>query len=307
MHWPQWLRRLWRTTQAEKQLDAELRFHLEQQVDANVANGMAPAEARRLANLEFGGLERFKEECRDARWKHHLDVLVKDFQFAFRGLRKDRRFAFVSIFALALGIGASTAIFSVVDNALFEPFPYKDQRNLVVMAVHNLDDPDNQERAGRGQYSYPEFQDYLKQNHVFDAMIGNAEDDVVYSFGDSNLRLGANYVTPGSFELLGVPPYMGRNLEPPDYAPGSPPVFVMRYTTWVTQFSADPSLVGKSFTLNGIPRTLVGITAPRFAWGGIDLVDPPRPRLPFYSSRPSVPRVLGRSRPSEARPIPARG
>ncbi len=280
MRWPRWLRRIWRTPQAEKQLDAELRFHLEQQVDANLANGMAPAEARRLANLEFGGLERFKEECRDARWKHHLDVLVKDFQFAFRGLRKDRRFAFVSIFALALGIGASTAIFSVVDNALFEPFPYKDQRNLVVMAVHDLDDPDNQERGGRGQYSYPEFQDYLKQNHVFDAMIGNAEDDVVYSFGDSNLRLGANYVTPGSFELLGVAPYLGRNLEPPDYAPGAPPVFVMRYATWVAQFSADPSLIGQSFTLNGIPRTLVGIAAPRFAWGGIDLWIPGDPVSP---------------------------
>ena len=280
MRWPHWLRRIWRTPQAEKQLDAELRFHLEQQVDANLANGMVPAEARRLANLEFGGLERFKEECRDARWKHHLDVLVKDFQFAFRGLRKDRRFAFVSIFALALGIGASTAIFSVVDNALFEPFPYKDQRNLVVMAVHDLDDPDNQERGGRGQYSYPEFQDYLKQNHVFDAMIGNAEDDVVYSFGDSNLRLGANYVTPGSFELLGVAPYLGRNLEPPDYEPGAPPVFVMRYATWVAQFSADPSLIGQSFTLNGIPRTLVGIAAPRFAWGGIDLWIPGDPVSP---------------------------
>ena len=280
MRWPHWLRRIWRTPQAEKQLDAELRFHLEQQVDANLANGMVPAEARRLANLEFGGLERFKEECRDARWKHHLDVLVKDFQFAFRGLRKDRRFAFVSIFALALGIGASTAIFSVVDNALFEPFPYKDQRNLVVMAVHDLDDPDNQEHGGRGQYSYPEFQDYLKQNHVFDAMIGNAEDDVVYSFGDSNLRLGANYVTPGSFELLGVAPYLGRNLEPPDYEPGAPPVFVMRYATWVAQFSADPSLIGQSFTLNGIPRTLVGIAAPRFAWGGIDLWIPGDPVSP---------------------------
>ena len=280
MRWPHWLRRIWRTPQAEKQLDAELRFHLEQQVDANLANGMAPAEARRLANLEFGGLERFKEECRDARWKHHLDVLVKDFQFAFRGLRRDRRFAFVSIFALALGIGASTAIFSVVDNALFEPFPYKDQRNLVVMAVHDLDDPDNQERGGRGQYSYPEFQDYLKQNHVFDAMIGNAEDDVVYSFGDSNLRLGANYVTPGSFELLGVAPYLGRNLEPPDYEPGAPPVFVMRYATWVAQFSADPSLIGQGFTLNGIPRTLVGIAAPRFAWGGIDLWIPGDPVSP---------------------------
>jgi hypothetical protein len=179
--------------------------------------------------------------------------------------------------ALALGIGASTAIFSVVDNALLEPFPYKDQRNLVVMYVHNLDEPENQERSGRGQYSYPEFQDYLHQNHVFDAFIANAEDDVVYSYGNSNLRFGANYVTPGSFELLGVAPYLGRNLEAPDYTPGAPPVFVLRYATWVAQFSADPSLVGKSFTLNGVPRTLVGIAAPRFAWGGIDLWIPRDP------------------------------
>jgi putative ABC transport system permease protein len=148
------------------------------------------------------------------------------------------------------------------------------------MAVHDRDDPDNQERSGRGLFSYPEFQDYLKQNHVFDAMIANAEDDVVYSFGDSNLRLGANYVTPGSFELLGVAPYLGRNLEPPDYEPGAPPVFVMRYDTWVTQFSADPSLIGKSFTLNRIPRTLVGITGPRFAWGGVDLWIPRDPISP---------------------------
>jgi len=78
-----------------------------------------------MACLEFGGVERFKEECREARWEHHLDILVRDFRFALRGLAKDRRFAFIAIFALALGIGASTAIFSVVYNALFEPFAYK--------------------------------------------------------------------------------------------------------------------------------------------------------------------------------------
>jgi hypothetical protein len=77
MRWPHWLRRLWHTPLAEKRLDAELRFHLEQQVNANLATGMSPSEARRQANLEFGGLERFKE-CRDARWKHHLDVLIRD-------------------------------------------------------------------------------------------------------------------------------------------------------------------------------------------------------------------------------------
>ncbi len=273
-----WLSHFRPSSLAEKQLDSELRFHLEQQIETYVSAGMSPDEARRQANLEFGGVERFKEECRDARWRHHLDVLIKDFQFAFRGLLRDRRFAFVAIFALALGIGASSAIFSVVDNALLEPFPYKDQRNLVVMYIHSLDDPD-QER-GRSQYSYPEFQDYLSQNHVFDAFVGNAEDDVVYTHGDRNLRLGANYVTPGSFELLGVAPYLGRNLQPSDYESGAPPVFVMRYATWVSQFNADPSLLGKWFNLNGVPRTLVGITGPRFAWGGIDLWIPRDPVAP---------------------------
>jgi putative ABC transport system permease protein len=281
-----WLGRLWHPPLAEKQLDSELRFHLEQQTAAYVASGMSPGEARRQANLEFGGLERFKEECRDARWKHHLDILARDFQFAFRGLRKDRRFAFIAVFALALGIGSSTAIFSVVDNALLEPFPYKDQRHLVVMRVQDLDSP-AEEEVGRGMYTYPEFHDYLLQNHVFDALIGNAEDDVVYTSGQSNLLLAGNYVTPGSFELLGVPPFLGRGLEPADYQPGAPPVFVLRYSAWVGKFNADPSLLGKIFTLNGVPRTLVGVAGPRFAWGGVDLWMPIDPQAPtVLSGRP---------------------
>jgi len=281
-----WLRRYWYEPLAEKRLDAELRFHLEQQITAYITAGMSGDEARRRANLDFGGLERFKEECREARWKHHLDIFVRDFQFAFRALLKNRRFAFIAVFALALGIGSSTAIFSVVDNALLEPFPYKDQRHLVVMRVHSLDNPEH-ERFGRGVYSYPEFQDYLQQNHVFDALIGNAEDDVVYSSGENNVRLASNYVTPGTFELLGVAPYIGRGLEPADYQPSAPPVFVFRYATWVSKFDADPSLLGKSFTLNGVPRTLVGIAAPRFAWGGADLWIPRDPIAPtVLSGRP---------------------
>ena len=147
-----WFRRLWQKALTERRLDSALQFHLEQQIADYVASGLPPSEARRRASLEFGCLERFKEECREARWENHLDIFARDFRFAFRGLLKDRRFALISIFALALGIGASTAIFSVVDNALFEPFPYKDSRHLVVIRIHNRDSAD---REWRGAFFYP--------------------------------------------------------------------------------------------------------------------------------------------------------
>ncbi len=262
-----WFRRLWHKSLTERRLDSELQFHLEQQIADYVASGLPPGEARRRASLEFGSLERFKEECREARWENHLDIFARDFRFAFRGLLKDRRFAFISIFALALGIGASTAIFSVVDNALFEPFLYKDSGRLVTIRLHDQDQAD----SWRGAFLFDEFQDLIKQNHVFDDMVANLEDDIVYTASDSNLRLAGNYVTPGTFELFGVAPFLGRSLEAADYQPAAPPVFVLRHAAWVGKFNSDPSLIGKTFTLNGVPRTLVGIAAPRFAWGGVDL------------------------------------
>lgn len=171
---------------------------------------MPAEEARWQASIEFGGLERFKEECRETRWEHRLDVLVRDFRFALRGLAKDRRFAFISIFALALGIGASTAIFSVVYNALFEPFAYKDSRHLVTVRLRDLDQPDH----WRGLFRFDEFLEFRKQSRIFDGAIANLQDDIVYAAGDSNVQLGGNYVTSGSFEFYGVAPYLGRSLEP---------------------------------------------------------------------------------------------
>ena len=271
-----WLPRLWKKSLSEKRLESELQFHLEQQIADYVASGMSPAAARRRACIEFGGIERFKEECREARWENHLEILARDFRFALRGLLKDRRFAFISIFALALGIGASTAIFSVVENAFLEPFPYKDSRHLVSIRLHDKDQADR----WRGAYLFAEVQELMKQNHVFDAMVANLEDDIVYTAGDSNLRLAANYVTPGTFEFFGVPPFLGRSLEAADYQPGAHPVFVLRHAAWAGKFNSDPSLIGKTFTLNGVPRTLVGIAAPRFAWGGVDLWMPRGPDEP---------------------------
>jgi putative ABC transport system permease protein len=108
-------------------------------------------------------------------------------------------------------------------------------------------------------------------------VIANCEIDVVYDSGDDNAFLAANYVTPGTFEMYGVAPLIGRALEPADYQPGAPPVFVLRYATWTSQFGSDPNVVGKTFSLNGVQRTLVGVMPPRFAWGGAQLWMPRDP------------------------------
>ena len=271
-----WLRRFTQRALLEKRLESELQFHIEQCTESYIAQGIPPAEARRRAVLEFGGVERFKEECRETHWENQWDIVVRDFRFALGCLRKDRRFAFVAIFALALGIGASTAIFSVVDNALFEPFAYKDSRHLVTLHLRDLD----QANDWRGLFLYDEFQEFQKQNDLFDSMVANLPEDVVYSAGENSLLLFGNYVTPGTFEFYGVAPYLGRSLAPADYEAGAPPVFVMRYKAWINKFGADPSLLGKTFRLNGVSRTLVGIEAPRFAWGGAELWMPRGPEEP---------------------------
>ena len=269
-----WLRRLGHKPLVEKRLDSELHFHLEQQIVDYIASGLSPAEARRRANLEFGSVEGFKEECREARWENRLELLLHDIQFALRSLLKNPRFAIAAILALALGIGASTAMFSVIYNALVAPFPYKDQGRLVTLGIRDLDqrgERDGNEGFVRGLLSYPELQDYIEQNRVFDGMIANCEIDVIYDSGENNNFLAANYVTPGTFEMFGVAPLLGRGLEPADYQPGAPPVFVLRYATWINQFGSDPGVVGKTFLLNGVRRTLAGIMPARFAWGGVNL------------------------------------
>ena len=94
----------------------------------------------------------------------------------------------------------------------------------------------------------------MTQNHVFDAVVANLEDDIIYTAGETTFRFGGDYVTPGTFEFFGVPPFLGRALEPSDFQPGAPPAFVLRYATWVSQFQADPALIGKTFNLNVRPR-----------------------------------------------------
>jgi putative ABC transport system permease protein len=203
-----------------------------------------------------------------------LEPLWNDLTFGIRTLWKSRGFAAVAIVTLALGIGASTAIFSVIDNILMEPFPYPDAQRYMSVQIH---DTKRSEPGGRGGFSAPEYLDYVEQNHVFDRVIANDSTDVLYRSGEGTQHFSGNFVTPGTFEFLGMPALLGRVMQPADYEPGAPPVFVLRYKVWVKEFGADPKIVNKTFALNGMPRTLIGIMPPRFGWGDADLWIPQKP------------------------------
>jgi putative ABC transport system permease protein len=226
-----------------------------------------------------------------------METLRQDIRYAARTLWKSRGFAIVAMATLALGIGASTAIFSVIDNVLMEPFPYTDANRLMSLQIH---DTERNEPGGRGGYSGPEFLDYVEQNHVFDRVIANDGEDILYNSGQGTERFSGSVVTPGTFEFLGMPSLVGRVMQPADYEPGAPPVFVLRYKTWVNQFSGDPSILNKSFILNGTPRTLIGIMPPRFGWGDADLWIPEKPDHAAKSGERGFPRyyfLLGHLKP----------
>jgi putative ABC transport system permease protein len=203
-----------------------------------------------------------------------LETLRQDIRYAVRTLWKSRGFAAVSMITLALGIGASTAIFSVIDNVLMEPFPYKDAGRFMSVQIH---DTERNEPGGRGGFAGPEFLDYVEQNHVFDRVIANTQEDVLYRSGEGTELFAGGVVVPGTFEFLGMAPLLGRLMQPADYEPGAPPVFVLRYKTWVNKFSADLSILNKTFVLNDVPRTLIGIMPPRFGWGDSDVWIPEKP------------------------------
>jgi putative ABC transport system permease protein len=203
-----------------------------------------------------------------------MGTMGQDIRYALRNLRKGPGFAAVAVITLALGIGASTAIFSVMENILLEPFPYRDAGRYMSMQIH---DTERSEPGGRGGYLGAELLDIEEQNHVFDGVIANDNEDTLYRNGEGSERFNGNFITPGTFEFFGMQPLLGRVAQAADYEPGAPPVFLLRYKTWMKNFGGDPAIVSKTFELNGTARTLIGIMPPRFGWGDADLWMPKKP------------------------------
>jgi putative ABC transport system permease protein len=262
-----WLSRLFQKEQVEKQLDAELRFHLERQISDYIATGMRPEEARRRARLDFGGLESIKQQSRESRRGNILETLFLDLRYALRNLRKDHRFAMVAIFALALGIGASTVVFSIFYNLFFNAFAAKDASRLVVPVIQNTENTGQADSSVESLTLHLADLDVIReQNQVFENITGyvTAGGIVLANDGAQMYQFYDARVTSDAFDFYGVPPLLGRGIVPEDGKPGTPPVFVMNYKTWNGVFHADPKILGKTLSIDGEPRTLVGIMPARF-------------------------------------------
>jgi putative ABC transport system permease protein len=197
-----------------------------------------------------------------------MDWLLRDLRFGVRNLIKDRRFALLAILALALGIGATTVIFSAIDSILLEPFAYKDSGRLARFFIHDAKQP---HQNGRGQLSVPEFMDFREQNHVFEDVMGTSDLDILYTNSEGTQFFSGALVTANACELLGLRPILGRWIMSEDGKADAAPVFVMSYRLWTKQFNQDPKIVGTTMTLNGVSRTLVGIMPPRFLLGNDDI------------------------------------
>jgi putative ABC transport system permease protein len=180
-------------------------------------------------------------------------------------------FALLAIVNLALGIGAATTIFSVIQNVLLDPFPYADARRVAMIQVH---DTTSSRPGGRSFFQVPEFLEIQAQNHVFEEVIGGTNEDVLMTTAEGTEQFTGGSTTPNMFQFLAVPAVLGRALTPADAVTGAPAVFVMSYKMWAGKYNRDPSIIGQTYVLNGVPTTLVGVMPQRFTKLGADLWRP---------------------------------
>src|SRR5688572_26266349 len=198
-------------------------------------------------------------------------MIPQDVRYGWRGLTRQPGFACLAVPTLALGIGAATTMFSVIHNVLLNPFPYADPQRVVSIQIR---DTSSSRPGGRIFFQVPEFLDYQEQNHVFDEVIAGTNEDVLQATGEGTEQFVGGLVSPNMFRFLGVPAVLGRGLIPDDAKPGAPPVFVMAYKMWLSRYNLDPGVLGRTFVLNGVPTTCVGVMPQRFTKLGADLWRP---------------------------------
>jgi len=259
------LRNVFLRKRVESDLDQELQTHLEMLVEENVRAGMTAAEARRAARIELGGIDQVKEQVRERRIGNWFHCVISDSRYSLRQFRKNPGFTAVAVLTLALGIGSTTAIFSVIDGVLLNPYPYKSSERLATFVVFSGE----QFRAWR--FPAAAFVEFKQQNHTFDDMFGLVYHQFHFTRSHGAEEFPGSWVTPGTFESLGIVPLLGRPLTSEDAKPGAPPVFVISYNLWTKLFNRDTKVLGATYTLDATSVTLVGIMPPRFQIGGVDL------------------------------------
>lgn len=256
-----WHQRLFRRAQTEKHLDAELRFHLEQQIADYVATGMTPEEARRRARLEFGGLDQVKEECRDVGAARFIETMIQDLRYGLRQLGKHRGFTAIAIITLSLGIGASTVVFSVVNGVLLSPLPFDHPSQLVAVYSRTRD-------FTQSSISYPNFLDWVRDNRSFSALAAYVADDFTLTGTGEPEHLPGERVSANFFPLLGVKAVIGRTFTAAEDQVGASPVVLISGGLWKRKFASSPDVLGKALTFDGKAYTVIGVIPSNFYYDG---------------------------------------
>jgi len=251
---------LLRRRRLERDLDDELAFHLAMREADYEHGGEAPAAARDAARRRFGNVTYLKEQCRDMWTFHPLETFAQDIRYALRTLRRSPGFTVVAIFALAVGIGSNTAIFSVLDAARTHALPYRDPGRLVAL-WGNV----QRARVERRGTSYPDFRDWRARARSFEEMAAFASQLVTLNDGDDPERINAESVSAPYFALLGIQPTRGRTFSDAEDDVARPAlVAVMSDGLWKRRFGSDPGIVGRSVRLNTGSYTVIGVMPPEF-------------------------------------------
>ena len=269
------VRALFRKKQVEEEMDEELRGYLDAAVQEKMRSGMSPEQALRAARVEMGSVEAVKEEIRSAGWESSVESLWQDLRYGLRQLGRNPGFTAVVVIILALGIGANTAIFSLIDAVMLKTLPVKDPSQLVMLRWEAHKWPKTGlYRAWTGcpigeatgcSFSYPAFQRIREQRQVLAEAFAapGLEQFIVIARGEANPAMG-ELVTSEFFSTLGVTAHLGRTFVPEDDKAGSPPIAVVSYGFWVSRLGAEAGALGEPITVNGVPFTVVGVGAPQF-------------------------------------------
>ena len=252
---------MFRRERLDQDLDEELRSHLEMRAADNLAAGMSARDARYDAQKRFGNTTLLKEDTRNADIVGWMDVAARDFRHALRLLQRSPAFTAVAVLTLALGIGANTAIFSVINSVLLRPLPYHDSGSLVMVWETNSQHP-----KPHNTVSPPNFLDWQSRNTVFSdiAYIADVRNNLT-GIGDPE-EVVVQAVSANFFSVLGVNPLLGTGFTTENGQPGHDNVVILSYGLWMERFAGDPAIVGKSILLNGKSRTIVGVAPQNFNW-----------------------------------------
>jgi putative ABC transport system permease protein len=248
------------------EVDEEARFHIEQQIEANMRAGMSPDEARRQAAVAFGGVQRMREQCREERPGYWLETFAQDVRYAVRGFRRSTTFSLTVVLTLMLGIGSTTAVFSVVDRILFRSLPYGDSERLVSVGLVAPIEPQEFMLGG----SYYEWQDNQKPFVALTSEIGTEPCDLTEN---NPARLDCARVEGNFLPTLGVSPVLGRNFTEAEDRHNGPRVALISYGLWLTRFHLDPAAVGKLIRIDGHGTEIVGILPKDFEMPRLQAAD----------------------------------